>query len=369
MVEMLAIPQELSHPVEPSEGIGDEPADGEEEQRLLLRFSTKRDPATIRRFVNMQVINPLRESWARGYAAAVRYRQQHGNLRVPLDYREPETNAPLGRWISDQRSEYAAGRLDADDMGRKRVKWLNELGMVWSAPDLAWEENLAAARAYYAEHGTLCAPQTAAMEGKAVGQWLTNLRRPGGLGKDAERAARRAQQLAAIDPDWNPRQRGWSVDWQRLFTKLQTCVDGGGDVAHIHPGIVLGGEDVGRWLQRQRETWGELNDEQRHRLEALGVTPPEDGAAGAGPAGTNAAPAPGGAREAAFQRGLAAARQYREREGTLEGVPRRHVETVIDGQGVTEVKLGIWLTNQKARRGSLTPERAEALNELGIRWE
>ncbi len=81
MVEMLAIPEELSHPVEPSEWIGEEPAEGEEEDRLLLRFSTQRDPATIRRFVNMQVINPLKESWARGYAAAVRYRQQYGDLR------------------------------------------------------------------------------------------------------------------------------------------------------------------------------------------------------------------------------------------------------------------------------------------------
>jgi superfamily II DNA or RNA helicase len=361
MVEMLAIPQELSHPVEPSEWIGDEPGEDEDEQRLLLRFSTKRDPATIRRFVEMQVINPLRESWTRGYAAAVRYHQQHGDLRVPLNYREPETNAPLGRWISEQRTEYAAGRLDADDMGRKRVKWLEELGMVWSAPDLAWEESLAAARAYYAEHGTLCAPQTAAIEGKPVGQWMTNLRRPGGLGKDPQRAARRAQQLAAIDPDWNPRTRGWSVDWQRMFTKLQTCVDDGGDVEHIVPGISVGGEDVGRWLQRQRQAWQELNNEQRRRLEALGVTPAEPA-----PAATASAC---GARAAAFERGLQAARQYLDREGTLEGVSRRHVETVIDDQGVTEVKLGVWLANQRQRRASLTPERAAALNELGIRWE
>ena len=363
MVEMLAIPQELSHPVEPSEWIGEEPAEGEEEDRLLLRFSTQRDPATIRRFVNMQVINPLKESWARGYAAAVRYRQQYGDLRVPLNYREPESNAPLGRWISEQRTEYAAGRLQDDDMGRKRVKWLNELGMVWNAPDLAWEENLAAARAYFAEHGTLCAPQTAAAEGKPVGQWLTNLRRPGGLGKDPERAARRAAQLAGIDPDWNPREpgKGWSVDWQRMFAKLQTCLDDGSDLQHVTPGTMVGGEDVGRWLDRQRQAWGELNDEQRRRLEVLGVTPTE-----AAPATTVPA---GGARAAAWQRGLTAARQYREREGTLDGVSRKHIETVIDDQGVTEVKLGVWLTNQKTRRASLTPERATALNELGIRWE
>lgn len=234
--------------------------------------------------------------------------------------------------------------------------------MVWSAPDLAWEENLAAARAYYAEHGTLCAPQTAAIEGKAVGQFLTNCRRPGGLGKDPERAARRAQQLAAIDLDWNPRQNGWSVDWQRMFVRLQTCVDGGGDVERIVPGITLGGEDVGRWLHRQREGWDELNNEQRERLTALGITPAET-------------PAPavlaGGARAAAFELGLQAARQYLQREGTLEGVSRKHQEVVVDPATGTEhtIRLGVWISNVKSRRGSLTPERAAALNDLGIRWQ
>lgn len=365
MVEMLAIPQEESRPVEPSEGLGDAPEDGEDEQRLLLRFAVKRDPATIRRFVNMQVLNPLKESWARGYAAAARYHQRHGELRVPLNYRDPETNAPLGRWISEQRTEYAAGRLDDDATGRKRVKWLEELGMVWSAPDLTWEENLGAAQAYYAEHGTLCAPQTAAIEGKAIGQFLTNCRRPGGLGKDPQRAARRAQQLAAIDPDWNPREpgKGWSADWQRMFTKLHTIIDDGSDVQHVQPGVTVGGEDIGRWLARQRQAWGELNNEQRRRLAALGVTPQESAPAATAPAGR--------ARAAAFARGLAAARQYKEREGTLERVSRKHQEVVVDPTTGAEhtIRLGVWISNIKTRRGSLTPERAAALNKLGIRWE
>jgi hypothetical protein len=356
MVEMLAIPQELSVPVEPSESIGPDPEEDEEEQRLLLRFSSKRDPAAIRRFVSMQVIEPERASWARGYAAAARYRAEQGDLRVPQTYREPGSDLPLGRWIAEQRAEYAAGRLED-----RRARWLNELGMVWSAPDLAWEANLAAARIYYQQHGTLCAPQTAAIEGVAVGQWLTNCRRPGGLGKDAERAVARAAQLAAIDPDWNPRALGWSVDWQRLFAKLHQVLDDGAALEDVQPGVTVGGEDVGRWLARQREDFEQLRAGQRERLAAFGVTPLKAPARAA-------AATPGGARAAAWERGLAAARQYREREGTLEGVSRKHIETVIDGDGVTEVKLGVWLANQRQRRASLTPERAAALNELGMRW-
>jgi len=100
-------------------------------------------------------------------------------------------------------------------MASKRVTALEELGVVWDTADSQFAENLAAARAYYAEAGTLAAPRNATALDKPVGQWLTNIRRPGGLSKDPQRALQRAEQLAAIDPDWNPGVLGWSVDWHR----------------------------------------------------------------------------------------------------------------------------------------------------------
>ncbi|WP_420712538.1 hypothetical protein [Streptomyces sp. CB00316] len=48
-VEMLAIPQEnQKRVVDPSENIGEEPGEGEEETRLLLRFAAPRDPVMAR---------------------------------------------------------------------------------------------------------------------------------------------------------------------------------------------------------------------------------------------------------------------------------------------------------------------------------
>ncbi|MYU48178.1 helicase, partial [Streptomyces sp. SID7803] len=71
---------------------------------------------------------------------------------------------------------------------------------------------------------------------KPIGQWLTNLRRPGGLGKDTDRARRRAEQLAAIDPDWNPRLLGWTVDWQRSYVGLAALLDAGSALEDVQPG-------------------------------------------------------------------------------------------------------------------------------------
>lgn len=46
-------------------------------------------------------------------------------------------------------------------------------------------------------------------------------------------------------------------------------------------------------------------------------------------------------------------------------VPRAHVERLEDG---TEVRLGVFLSNSKSRRGKLTTERLQALAALGLDW-
>ncbi|MEV8529832.1 hypothetical protein AB0451_38010, partial [Streptomyces sp. NPDC052000] len=81
-----------------------------------------------------------------------------------------------------------------------------------------------------------CPPPATALD-KPVGQWLTNCRRPDGLGKDPKRAKVRAEQLAAVDPEWNPAQLGWTVDWQRHHVGLQALQNAGAHVAGIVPGV------------------------------------------------------------------------------------------------------------------------------------
>lgn len=58
-----------------------------------------------------------------------------------------------------------------------------------------------------------------------------------------------------------------------------------------------------------------------------------------------------------------AARQFFEREGDLQ-VPRKHIELV----GEVPLKLGMWVASARARKAKLTPERADELTALGMRW-
>jgi hypothetical protein len=239
--------------------------------------------------------------------------------------------------------------------------------MVWEPGEEAWENKLAALRSYRRAMGHLAPRQDAVWgEGEAmmpVGQHMANLRRKGGLGKDAERAAVRAQQLAAVDEDWNC---PWPLDWQRHYRVLADLVDADGVLPAIEPGVLFEGDDLGRWLKRQKNpgTWAQLSTEQQQRLAKLGVqldeVPPPAPAAARTTKGL-------GKAQAAFQRGMAALTQWVEREGDRP-VPRAHSEQItVNGEPVT-VKLGVWTSNTRARRDKLSAEQLAALADLGLDW-
>ncbi|MEU6315682.1 Helicase associated domain protein [Streptomyces sp. NPDC047014] len=357
-VEMLAIPQEEQKAdVRPSPWwIGPAPEEGEEEARMLLRFAAPRDPALIATWIRYQVFDTERADWRRGYEAAWRYRQRTGGLEVPYDHTEGAY--PLGRWLSDQRRSFRAG-----SMSGQRAADLEELGIVWDTADAGFAENLAAARVYFGLHSTLAAPRHATALDRPLGQWLTNIRRPGGLGQDPVRAERRAAELAAIDPDWNPGALGWTVDWQRHYAYLRQLLADGALLPAITPGVTLHGEDVGRWLATQRQQFGRLTAEQQARLAGLGVKPARAVRARTGPTKTSTTTT-SGRGAAAFQTGVAALAQYLAREGG--GVPgRSHVERLPDG---SEHRTGVWLSNQRQRRDRLHPDQLTELAELGVQW-
>ncbi|MFD7092001.1 Helicase associated domain protein [Streptomyces sp. NPDC059896] len=344
-VELLAIPQEPQKDVaQPSVNIGTPPEEGEEESRLLLRFAAPRDPVMVAEWVSFNVIDTERQDWARGWAKLKAFTEREHHARVPYGHKEGAT--PLGQWVAEQRRAYQAGQLSG-----LRARRLEKLGMVWSVADERFQENLEAAKVYYEDHWTLCAPRSAVALDRPVGQWVSSLRRPGALDDHPEwRAA-----LEAVDPDWNPK---WPAEWQRHYAALRELVADEEGQADVLPGFTVHGMDIGKWLARQRkpEVWQALTDGQRERLEQLGITPP-----------AAELPKPSTTLLGAFDRGVAALAQYKARTGSVT-VPRGHVETVeVDGQE-HPVKLGVWIMNQKGRRAKLTVDKLAALAVLGLEW-
>ncbi len=363
-------------------GAGDEGEDQEQDdtdaaaESALLHFSSPRDAATIAAFLRTRVYRPESLVWLEGYQALLRWRKENeitGLHAVPYDV-EVEVGVtkdfPLGRWVHQQRKALRAGELEER---RKTLLDAPEAGMVWEPGEEAWENKLAALRSYRRAMGHLAPRQDAVWgEGEAmvpIGQYMANLRRKGtknGLGKDEDIAATRAAQLAEIDEDWNC---PWPLDWQRHYRVLADLVDADGVLPAIEPGVLFEGDDIGRWLQRQKNpgTWAQLLPEQQERLAKLGVQPAEAPAPAPAAARTTKAPSKA---QAAFQRGLAALTQWVEREGVDRPVPRGHSEQLaVDGEAEpVTVKLGVWLSNTKSRRDRLDADQLAALAALGMDW-
>ncbi|KUH35388.1 helicase [Streptomyces kanasensis] len=356
--------------------------------RALLKFSTPRDPAQLAAFINLRVLDPEHEHWRRGVEAAVIYHRLHGDLRVPFTYRVPSVDDqeaegegwpgslagfPLGQWIADARRFYARGEMDEG-----RVEQLEKLGMVWSHFDVAWEEGLAAARGWAETNGHLLAPLDATFQGYRVGIFLKNARaaarkaaeierrRVEGLPVESSAGAltdERREQLEEIDPSWCP---AWPVTWQRAFHLVRVHLDAGGALPTETGEVVCQGEDLGRWGRAQRLGWEKLTTVQQWMCEqVLGITP----------AGEDEKPLPRRTQADKWAMNYEAARQYYQREGHLR-VPRKHVETIaVGGDGSSgeeqeerELRLGAWISNQRSRAATLTPERIELLSAIGMRW-
>lgn len=347
-------------------------------ESALMHFSSPRDAATIAAFLRTRVYRPESLVWLEGYQALIRWRAENGITglcAVPYDT-ETEVgvtkNFPLGRWVHQQRKALRAGELE---QRRKTLLDAPEAGMVWEPGEEAWENKLAALRSYRRATGHLAPRQDHVWDDPAggnpvpIGQHLANLRRTGGLGKNPERAARRAQQLAAIDADWNC---PWPLNWQRHYRVLADLVDADGMLPYIAPGVTFDGDDIGtwRWKQQNAGVQAQLMPEQRERLAALGIPIAELPETAPAPARTATGPGKGsGKAQQAFERGLAALAQWVEREGDRP-VPRGHSEIIaVDGEAESAVvKLGVWISNAKSRRDKLDREQLDALRELGMQW-
>ncbi|MFG1808293.1 Helicase associated domain protein [Streptomyces sp. NPDC049040] len=335
----------------------------------LLTFSTPRDPAILAQFMKLRILRPENTYWRQGIQAATRYVKENGDLKVPYAFTTPDDWAPsefpLGTWVADQRKSFNAGQMKP-----ARAIELENLGMIWSHWDVAFQEGLSAAQGWAAEHGHFLPPTTAVFNGHPVGVWAKNLRTAGR--KLAQLEARREaglpigpttgalteerrDALEAIDPSWCP---AWPVAWQRCYRLCHNLVQAGTPLPA--PGeATVQGEDLGAWVQAQRLGWEQLLPAQQWMLaNMLHLTP----------ALPDERPQAPRTQADKWAINIRAAQQFHTREGHLQ-VPRKAVEQLVEPDGaVTEVRLGMFTDNARRRADKLTPERRAELDALGMRW-
>ncbi|MEU5838584.1 Helicase associated domain protein [Streptomyces diacarni] len=355
---LAADPGEVSEPADEDQGQTEpEPDESPGVELALLRFSRRgREADEIARLVRTRVLRPESTGWLTGLEAVRAFATAHGHANIPytatVDLGDHAVDFPVGQWAAEQRRAWRAG-----DLADWRTELLAETGFVFDPRDQAFTEFLDLCALYYADHHTLAAPRDAVLAGVPVGERLHQARKPDGLGTKPERANSRRERLEAIDPDWNP---AWPISWQRHYAKACWLLGQGATLAELQPGVSLGGDDIGAWLAEQPAAWDSLEEGQQQRLTELGVQP-------AAKAVLTAVPTvPAGATR--WEINLSAARQFKNREGHLR-VPRRHLETITDADGVEHiVPLGNFRSNTRSRhaKSKLTPTQIRDAHDTGL---
>jgi len=200
----------------------------------------------------------LKASWEEGFANLVRFVEREGHARVPARWRE--NGYRLGQWVTVQRTNFAAGRLDKVRGNRLEAlpRW------TWEPFAEAWDEGFAHLQRFVGREGHARVPYGHRADGFRLGQWVANQRakyRYGAL--DPQRQA-----LLEDFPGWSWNAR--EAAWDEALAYLQRFVEREGH-ARVPQQWQEDGFRLGGWVNRQRTQYSDktLDPERHRRLEAL----------------------------------------------------------------------------------------------------
>ena len=209
----------------------------------------------------------LEAAWEKGFASAQKYRTEHGDLLVPVRYRDKNDFA-LGEWIVYNRQRYLGGNLT-----QNRIERLEAIGMVWSTSNDLWEQNYAAATQYYLEHGDLEVPikyETPA--GFGLGVWLGAQR---AAHKAGELPQEQVERLDALGMDWTNRN---DRKWMSLYDVAAAYYHEHGNLNVPSEYVTPDGVLLGKWVARQRYAYlnpdrssARVTPERKTLLDKLGM--------------------------------------------------------------------------------------------------
>ena len=209
----------------------------------------------------------LEAAWEKGFASAQKYRTEHGDLLVPVRYRDKNDFA-LGEWIVYNRQRYLGGNLT-----QNRIERLEAIGMVWSTSNDLWEQNYAAATQYYLEHGDLEVPiKYETPSGFGLGVWLGAQR---AAHKAGELPQEQVERLDALGMDWTNRN---DRKWMSLYDVAAAYYHEHGNLNVPSEYVTPDGVLLGKWVARQRYAYlnpdrssARVTTERKALLDKLGM--------------------------------------------------------------------------------------------------
>ena len=272
--------------------------------------------------------------WEEGYAAAILYHREHGDLNVPHKYKD-KNGYRLGAWIKSQR---IAKKQSFDALTDDKVARLDALGIVWEDRlEKQWNDAFQALCDYRNEHNTLSVPTDyKSKNGTSLYSWVSTQRERYRKGKLSEE---RIEKLKSI---------GFKFEtpdlWETRYQAAKAYFDEHGDLD-----IPDEQSDLRVWLDRQKQYANRagasrLLQEKIEKLRSIGLFDEISYS------------------DKIWLQRYELAKAYYEEHGDLR-IPKDYL---ADG-----FKLGVWVYTQKKsrRNGELSAERIALLDAIGMEWE
>ena len=258
-------------------------------------------------------------AWETMFAELKRYKEQFGDCNVS----KWGEHAALGMWVTNQRA-----RPNKVSAARKAL--LDQLGFIWDARELAWEEMVAALKEYRAETGHCNVPY-GWKENPRLAFWVATQRSENGEGNLTLDRKALLDELGFV---WDARE----LNWETMYAELK-----GFSEAHGHckvPGRYEENPQLANWVRHQRvfKKSGALTQARIARLNELGFV--------------------WETRDNSWEVMFTALKHYKEKHGDCNVSQRREENG----------PLGKWVNKQRTRKDRLSPARIAQLDELGFVW-
>jgi len=307
------------------------------------------------------------EMWTRMYKLAENYFRKHGNLEIPQRFKtmngiiKDENGYNLGTWINRQRQEYKKGKLSED-----RIELLEKIGMRFEnvLNIIGWTKMYTLAEIYFEKYGDLEIPYSLKTlngidyddKGYNLGLWISKHRKEykkGSLSRD------RTELLEKIGMRFEIKDN--DEVWTQMYKLSEVYFKKYGNLEIPQKFKTLNGinydekgHNLGTWIGTQRQAYKKekLSKEKIELLEKIGMRFENVH------------------NIIDWNEMYLLAETYFKKYGNLEILYKFKTLNGID-YDENGYKLGKWLTNQRQayKKGKLSPERKELLNQIGMIWE
>jgi len=287
--------------------------------------------------LNTKIVEIIGRQWDFWYGLTLKYKDEFRDANVPLRYKTVEGYL-LGRWQGHQRGRYKRGGLSSD-----RIKRLEEIGFIWEIAEEQFEKGFQETLLYKNSTGNPNAPlRYKTDEGYRLGIWQSTQK---DNYKKKNLSSNRIKQLEEIGFKWEIQEEHFEKQFEKGFQETLLYKNSTGNPNA--PASYKTDEDylLGTWQSNQRRLYkkGILSPERIERLEKISFT--------------------WEILEEQFEKGFQQTFLYKERTGDPNAPDRLKTDEGF--------RLGTWQSHQRGnyRKGNLSSERIERLEEIGFKWE